>query len=60
MTDLAARVVWRSEDNLSYLYHGDSLEIMASMPNDSVDCISTDPPYFLSSDGITCVDDVRE
>lgn len=55
MTDLAARVVWRSEDNLSYLYHGDSLEIMASMPNDSVDCIWTDPPYFLSNDGITCV-----
>ncbi len=55
MTDLAEKVVWRSEDGHSYLYHGDGLEAMASMPTDSVDCIWTDPPYFLSNDGITCV-----
>ncbi len=55
MIDLAAKVVWQSKDDQSYLYRGDGLEIMASMPADSVDCIWTDPPYFLSNDGITCV-----
>lgn len=46
---------WKSRDGLSYLYHGDSLELMATIPNDTIDCIWTDPPYFLSNDGITCV-----
>lgn len=27
------------------LYHGDSFEIMASMADESVDCVITDPPY---------------
>lgn len=48
-------LAWESEDGLSRLYHGDSLEIMASLPAESVDCIWTDPPYNLSNDGITCV-----
>ncbi len=48
-------VVWKSSDGLSHLYHGDSLELMASLPAESVDCIWTDPPYNLSNDGITCV-----
>jgi site-specific DNA-methyltransferase (adenine-specific) len=48
-------LVWKSSDGLSYLYHGDSLELMASLPAESVDCIWTDPPYNLSNDGITCV-----
>jgi site-specific DNA-methyltransferase (adenine-specific) len=50
-----ASVVWQSNDNQSRLYHGDSLELMATLPADSVDCIWTDPPYNLSNDGITCV-----
>jgi site-specific DNA-methyltransferase (adenine-specific) len=37
------------------LYHGDRLELMAAMPEESVDCIWTDPPYLLSNDGPTCV-----
>ncbi len=49
------RTAWKSEDGQSILYHGDSLEVMASIPDNSVDCIWTDPPYFLSNDGITCV-----
>ncbi len=48
-------LVWRSDDKLSYLYYGDSLKLMASLPAESVDCIWTDPPYNLSNDGITCV-----
>jgi len=50
-----AKVVWKSEDGHSCLYSGDSLEWMNSLPEDSVDCIWTDPPYLLSNDGITCV-----
>lgn len=46
---------WKSDDGHSRLYHGDSLELMASLPAQTVDCIWTDPPYNLSNDGITCV-----
>ncbi|WP_448573055.1 DNA-methyltransferase [Trichothermofontia sp.] len=49
------KVVWQSNDGLSCLYHGDSLEVMAWLPAESVDCIWTDPPYNLSNDGMTCV-----
>ena len=48
-------LAWRSDDGQSQIFHGDSLEVMAAIPDDSVDCIWTDPPYFLSNDGITCV-----
>ncbi len=36
------------------LYHGDCLEILAAIPESSVDLIFADPPYFLSNGGITC------
>ncbi|MCX6020850.1 MAG: site-specific DNA-methyltransferase, partial [Chloroflexi bacterium] len=48
-------IAWRSEDDHSQLYLGDSLALMASLPESSVDCIWTDPPYLLSNDGVTCV-----
>ena len=48
-------IIWQSSDQQSKLYHGDSLELMSSLPANSVDCIWTDPPYNLSNDGITCV-----
>jgi site-specific DNA-methyltransferase (adenine-specific) len=47
--------VWQSSDGLSHLYHCDSLNLMEEIPDNSVDCIWTDPPYNLSNDGITCV-----
>jgi len=37
-----------------HLYHGDSLELLALIPESSVDLIFADPPYFLSNGGITC------
>ena len=52
---LAGSITWRSADGESRVYYGDSLEFMAAMPEGSVDCVWTDPPYFLSNDGITCV-----
>ena len=36
------------------IYQGDCLEIFGAMPEDCVDLIFADPPYFLSNDGITC------
>jgi site-specific DNA-methyltransferase (adenine-specific) len=36
------------------LYHGDCLEILPQLPENSVDMIFADPPYFLSNGGITC------
>jgi site-specific DNA-methyltransferase (adenine-specific) len=36
------------------IYQGDCLEILAAIPEESVDLIFADPPYFLSNDGITC------
>lgn len=36
------------------IYQGDCLEILAAIPEDVVDLIFADPPYFLSNNGITC------
>src|SRR6266849_1466327 len=36
------------------IYQGDCLEILAQIPENSVDLVFADPPYFLSNGGITC------
>jgi site-specific DNA-methyltransferase (adenine-specific) len=36
------------------LIHGDVLESMAALPDQSVDMVFADPPYNLSNDGYTC------
>lgn len=36
------------------LYLGDTFETLFCLESESVDVIFADPPYFLSSDGITC------
>jgi site-specific DNA-methyltransferase (adenine-specific) len=36
------------------LYHGDCLDILQSLPENSIDLIFADPPYNLSNDGFTC------
>ena len=46
---------WKPPDGASSLYLGDALDLLAQVPDDSIDCIWTDPPYLLSNDGITCV-----
>jgi site-specific DNA-methyltransferase (adenine-specific) len=51
-TDLLA---WQSADGASRLFRGASFEILPTLPDESVDCVWTDPPYLLSNDGITCV-----
>lgn len=42
------------EDDKSQLYLGDTFDLLKRCPNESVDMIFADPPYFLSNDGITC------
>lgn len=36
------------------LHQGDSLQLLAQLDEQSVDCIFADPPYFLSNGGFTC------
>jgi len=37
------------------LYCGDSLVLLQSVRDACFDMVFTDPPYFLSNDGMTCV-----
>ena len=41
------------KDNFT-LYNADCLDVLASMPENSIDMIFADPPYFLSSGSFTC------
>ena len=52
--------VWSSSDGRSSLVCADQQLFMASVASASVDCIWTDPPYFLSNDGTTCVSGRRQ
>lgn len=36
------------------LYHGDCMELLKTIPDNSVNAIFADPPYFLSNGGISC------
>src|SRR5215467_1007355 len=46
--------VFNDEKHHLRLYQGDCVEILAAIPENSVDLIFADPPYFLSNGGITC------
>jgi len=51
----ALPAVWTGRDGTSRLVCADQRQFLASLPDASVDCVWTDPPYFLSNDGSTCV-----
>ena len=36
------------------IFQGDCLDLLALIPESSVDLVFADPPYFLSNGGITC------
>lgn len=36
------------------IIHGDSMQILQTLPDKSIDMIFADPPYFLSNGGISC------
>lgn len=44
---------WAMKD--AAIWRGESLDLFEGLPEASIDCIWTDPPYFLSNDGFTCV-----
>ncbi|WP_235612302.1 DNA-methyltransferase [Metalysinibacillus jejuensis] len=41
-------------NNKVWIYHSNSLELLKSFNDNSIDLIIADPPYFLSNDGISC------
>lgn len=45
---------WRSADGDSSLYRASHLELLGALPDASIDCVWTDPPYFLSNGGTSC------
>lgn len=49
------RTAWASGDGTSRLYLGDHLTFLGNVEDMSVDVVWTDPPYFLSNGGSTCV-----
>tara|TARA_R110002096_G_scaffold105345_16_gene231918 strand:- start:1402 stop:2214 length:813 start_codon:yes stop_codon:yes gene_type:complete len=49
------KTVWQSSDESSLLLRGDQLQVMQELPDESFECIWTDPPYLLSNDGTTCI-----
>ena len=48
------QLYFTSDDGRFVLHQGDSLQVLADLPEESVDLIFADPPYFLSNGGITC------
>jgi site-specific DNA-methyltransferase (adenine-specific) len=45
---------YTNKDGSCTLFKGDCLNIMDSIPAESINMIFADPPYFLSNGGITC------
>ena len=43
--------LWADMPNAKVL-HGDCMELLRSLPDNSIDAIVTDPPYGMSGDGI--------
>lgn len=47
-------VVWHAANGRSFLAVADCARLLQQLPANSVDCVWTDPPYFLSNGGVTC------
>ena len=45
---------YTNKDGNSTLFHADCVNIMDSIPPESIDMIFADPPYFLSNGGMSC------
>jgi site-specific DNA-methyltransferase (adenine-specific) len=46
--------VFRDDKHHIRIYEADCLDVLAALPENTVDLIFADPPYFLSNNGITC------
>src|SRR5690625_4373881 len=55
MNDIVGKIksLYYQKENFS-LFNEDSFSFLEKIPDNSVDMIFADPPYFLSNNGITC------
>lgn len=51
--------IWQEKTGQSELVRADQHEYLKTLADSSVDCVWTDPPYFLSNGGSTCVNGKR-
>jgi site-specific DNA-methyltransferase (adenine-specific) len=51
---IEAKPYFDAKDRGARLYHANSLELLGLLPEHSINMVFADPPYFLSSGGITC------
>ena len=56
----AWRILQGGADMLNQVIHGDCLEVLRTMPDNSVDAVVIDPPYGLSRTRGFGLDDVYE
>jgi site-specific DNA-methyltransferase (adenine-specific) len=52
--NISKKYKYFNDSDVFILLYGDSLEILKKVPENSIDMIFADPPYFLSNGGITC------
>ena len=52
--ELLAGPIFQEDSRGIILYHGDALNLFSRVEPETCDLIIADPPYFLSSGGITC------
>lgn len=52
--EVGKKPFYADEEHGIRLYKADSLKLLDELPEESIDMIFADPPYFLSNDGITC------
>lgn len=52
--DIPSRPYFEDQIRNVILFHGNCFDILPRVPENSVDMIFADPPYFLSNGGITC------
>ncbi|MCK4905365.1 site-specific DNA-methyltransferase [bacterium] len=52
--NIKAKPYFEDRDRNVALFHGNCLDILSHIPDDSIDMIFADPPYNLSNGGFTC------
>lgn len=54
LSQIPAEPYFQNKEKTFILYKEDSLKLLPQIPDESIDMIFADPPYFLSNGGITC------
>ena len=52
--DIGIKPYYENKEHFIKLFCGDCLQILPRFPQNSIDIVFVDPPYFLSNGGITC------